>query len=99
MILHNGSSEFFISKEYMDIEGYSICIYINGHTYTSTVFLSNLLGLTLEEYTELLKSFGAAGAVSKALNGLFFANEYDAKKFASYLNKKYIVMLKLADKI
>lgn len=57
--------------------------------------IAKLLDMTLEEYEKLALSYGANNRSS----GLVFKNKNDAQKFADYLNDKYLVILKLSEKV
>lgn len=96
MILHDGSSDFFIKKLYMK-NLYSIAIYTKNHTKFDHSYLADLLDMTLDEYISLLHSFNNVD-INDPTN-LFFLRAEDAQKFADFLNNKYILILRLCGKI
>lgn len=57
--------------------------------------IARLLDMTFDEYRTLMRSYGAVRMGEE----LLFLNKKKAQIFANYLNKKYLVMLKLSGKI
>lgn len=54
--------------------------------------MSELLDLTYEEYKSLLLSYGSD-------ESCLFKNKIDAQKLVDYLNKTYLLMLKIVGKV
>lgn len=57
--------------------------------------LRTLLEVSTKEYYELIYSFGA----EKNYNGLIFSDVEKAKKLVDYLNNKYLLILRLTNKV
>jgi hypothetical protein len=56
--------------------------------------IAKYIGITLEEYQDILKSFNA---FFRKDNEGYFDNESDCQKCCEYLNETYGVIIKLAD--
>lgn len=85
---------FFVFKLPGNI--YCVGIYIDQALCTSDFRMAYLLDIEYSLYEELLVGFGAINDLNQ---GLIFAYEYEAQKLVDYLNEKYLLMLKLANKI
>lgn len=85
---------FNIYQYYIDDDILISYIGLEGHS-KSDSYLADLLGMTLQQYRKLLKSYNAI----EHWTGCVFLEETDAQKFIDYLNKKYLLILRLANKI
>lgn len=87
---------FVLNLGFANDKLYVITIVNSRGKYCSNQKIANLLDITLEQYLALLISYGA---YDNKWKGYIFATLYEANNFVEYLNDKYLLLIRLTDKI
>lgn len=74
---------------------YYIYLKTNNKTYVADEDMSELLGMSKDDYILFILSYGA---VYRGIE-LTFVTQFEAEIFVKYLNENYLVILMLAGKI
>lgn len=77
------------------IDGWFIRLITSNFNFNMDESIANKLNLSLEEYHNILKMFGAN--ISNSSNDIFFEDYNEAQNCQDYLTDRFIVMLQLTN--